>query len=82
MATHSAPMEVPWTSGKAMKLACRNNGGESEGYVHVTSADSCRMTEIEGVRMLELVYLGVLFRMGGDSLVMLVWVCWRWVHRQ
>ena len=46
------------------------------------SADSSRMTEIEGVRMLELVYLGVLFRMGGDSLVMPVWVCWRWVHRQ
>ena len=65
-----------------MKLAWGNYGGESQGYVHVTSADSCRMREIEAVRILELVHLGRLFRMGGDSLVMPVWVCWRWVHRQ
>ena len=65
-----------------MKLACRNyekGGGMHgwQGYVHVTSADSCRIREIEGMRMLELVYQARFFRMGGDSLVMPVCICWR-----
>ena len=38
----------------------------------MTSADSRRMREIEGVGM-KLVYAGRLLRMGGDSLLVLVW---------
>ena len=48
-----------------MKLACRNNG---KGYNE--SSDSCRMGEVEGVGMVELVCVGRLFRMGCDSFVM------------
>ena len=36
------------------------------------SADSCRMREVEGVGMVELVYFGRLLRMGCDSVVILV----------
>ena len=36
----------------------------------MTSADSCRMGEIEGVGTVELVYVGTLLRMGWDSLLM------------
>ena len=57
-----------------MKLVCRNDGGgESQGYVQVTSADYCRMREKEGVGMVELVNVGRLLRMGGDSLLLPVW---------
>ena len=45
----------------------------------MTSADSSRMREIEGVGTVELVHVGGLFRMGGDSLLVPVW---RWVHWQ
>ena len=38
----------------------------------MTSADSRRIREIEGVGM-KLVYAGRLLRMGGDSLLVLVW---------
>ena len=34
------------------------------------SAETCRMGEIEGVREVELVYVGRLLRMGCDSLLM------------
>ena len=37
------------------------------------SADSCMMREIGGVRTVELVYVGGLLRMGGGSLLVLVW---------
>ena len=36
----------------------------------MTSAGSFRMREIEGVEMLELVYVGRLLRMGDDSLLL------------
>ena len=36
----------------------------------MTSADSWRIGEIEGVGMVELVYVGKLLRMGCDSLLM------------
>ena len=39
----------------------------------MTSADSCRMGEVEGVGMVELVYVGGLLRMGDDSLLAPVW---------
>ena len=48
-------------------------GGEragSQGYVQMTSADFCRMREIENERMFELVYVSRLLWMGGDSLLM------------
>ena len=37
------------------------------------SADSCRMREIEGVGTVELMFVGGLLRMGGGSLLVLVW---------
>ena len=53
-----------------MKLECKDDGGGgSREYVQVTAADSCRMREIEGVGIVELVYIGRLLRMGGDSLL-------------
>ena len=36
----------------------------------VTSADSCRMREIEGVGTVELVYVTRLLRMGGESFLL------------
>ena len=49
---------------------CENDGGGgSQGYVQVTSPDSCRMRGIEGLGTVELVYVGRLLRMGGDSLL-------------
>ena len=59
----------------ATKLACKNYGGGGlRGYVQVTSADSdCRMKGIEGAGMVELVYVGGVLRMGGDSLLVPVW---------
>ena len=39
----------------------------------VTSTDSCRMGEIEGVGTVELVCVGGLLRMGGESLLLHVW---------
>ena len=39
----------------------------------MTSADSCRMGGVEGVGMVELVYVGGLLRMGDDSLLAPVW---------
>ena len=67
------PLQKPWFDSSvepnlfsliARKLACRNNGGgKSQGYVQVTSTDSCRMREIEGMRTVELVYVSRLLRM-------------------
>ena len=37
--------------------------------MQVMSADSCRISVIESVGMVELVYVGGLLRMGGDSLL-------------
>ena len=48
----------------------------------MTSVDSCRMREIEVVGPVELVYVGGLLRMGGDSLLVPVKICWRRVHWQ
>ena len=54
-----------------MKLACRNDrGGGSRGYVQVTSGNYCTMMKIEGVETVDLVYVGGLLRMGGDSLLL------------
>ena len=39
----------------------------------VTSADSCRTGEIEGVGAVEHVCLGRLLRMGNESLLLPVW---------
>ena len=39
----------------------------------MASVDSCRIREIEGVGMVELVYVRGLLRMGGDSLLVSVW---------
>ena len=39
----------------------------------MTSADSCRMRGTEVVGTVELVYVGRLLRMGGDSLLVPVW---------
>ena len=48
----------------AAKLACKNNGGGgSRSYMQVALADSCRMSEIEGVGMVELVFVGGLLLM-------------------
>ena len=38
----------------------------------MTSADSCRMTGIEGLRMVKL-YVGGLLKVGKDSLLVPVW---------
>ena len=45
----------------------------SRVYVMVTSAGSCRTGEIEGVGIVELVCVGRLLRMGGESLLLPVW---------
>ena len=47
--------------------------GGSQAYVPVTSADSCRTREIEGVGTVELVGVGGLLRMVGESFLLLVW---------
>ena len=39
----------------------------------MTSTDSWRMRKIEGVGMVELLHVGRLLRMGGDSLFAPVW---------
>ena len=58
----------------ATRLPCKNNGGGgSRSYVQLTSADSYRMTEIEGVVTVELLYIAGLLRMVGDSLLVPVW---------
>ena len=72
-------MQKPWFDSSEMpnifsliatKLACKNSGGgESRGYVQVTSADSCRMRGIQGVGKVELVCVGGLLRIGNDSLL-------------
>ena len=41
--------------------------------MEVQSAESCRMRGTEGLVMVELVYVGGLLKMGGDSLLLLVW---------
>ena len=71
----------PWSTGSITRrsqifylLLPRNwrvdGGGGSRGFEQVTSADSCRMKEIEGVGTVELMYIGRLLRMGCDSLLM------------
>ena len=45
----------------------------SRVYVMVTSAGSCRTGKIEGVGAVELVCVGRLLRMDGESLLLLVW---------
>ena len=45
----------------------------SRVYVMVTSAGSCRTGKIEGVGAVELVCVGRLLRMGGESLLLLAW---------
>ena len=42
--------------------------------MQVTSVDSCRMSGIEGVGTVELVYVVRLLRIGGDSLLVPVWI--------
>ena len=39
----------------------------------MASVDSCRIREIEGVGMVELVFVRGLLRMSGDSLLVSVW---------
>ena len=46
---------------------------ESRGYVLVMPAGSCRTGEIEGVGVVELVCVGRLLRMGGESLLLPGW---------
>ena len=41
--------------------------------MQVTSTDSCRMRRIDGVRTVELVFVGGPLRMGDDSLLVPVW---------
>ena len=53
-----------------MKLTCGNDGGRIQVYVMVTSAGSCRTGKIEGVGAVELVCVGRLSRMGGESLLL------------
>ena len=48
-------------------------GVGSQIYVMVTSAGSCRTGKIEGVGAVELVCVGRLLRMGGESLLLPVW---------
>ena len=45
----------------------------SRVYVMVTSAGSCKTDEIEGVGAVELVCVGRLLRMDGESLPLPVW---------
>ena len=42
--------------------------------MQVTSVDSCRMSGIEGVGTVELAYVVRLLRIGGDSLLVPVWI--------
>ena len=42
--------------------------------MQVTSADSCRLSGIEDVGTVELVYVVRLLRIGGDSLLVPVWI--------
>ena len=57
-----------------MELAYGNNGGGiTSVFVMVTSAGSCRTGKIEGVGAVELVCVGRLSRMGGESLLLPVW---------
>ena len=51
---------------------------ETMGEGDHESADSCRMGKVEGVGTKEPVYVGRLLRMGCDSFVMPVWICWKW----
>ena len=52
----------------------RRWGGGSRGYdLQVTSANSCRTRQIEGVRTVELVCVAGLLRMGGESFLLPVW---------
>ena len=48
-------------------------GVGSRSYVMVTSADSCRTGEIDGVGTVVLVCVGRLLKMGGESLLLPVW---------
>ena len=48
-------------------------GVGSRVYVMVRSAGSCKTGEIEGVGAVELVCVGRLSRMGGESLLLPVW---------
>ena len=48
-------------------------GVGSQIYVMVTSAGSCRTGKIEGVGAVELVCVGRLLRMGGESLLLPLW---------
>ena len=58
----------------ATKLAGRNDREwDHEGYVMVTSAGSCRTGEVDVVGTVELMCVGGLLRMGGESLPLLVW---------
>ena len=50
-----------------------DGGGGSRGYMQVASGDSFRMRQIEGMEMAELVFVGGLLWMGGDSLLVPVW---------
>ena len=77
------PPQKPWFDSPdkpnlfsliALLLVCKNDGGwGSQNYVQMTSAYYSRMREIEGVGMVELVYVDTLLRMGGDSLLLPVW---------
>ena len=59
----------------ATKLAGKcDRGGGSRGCVQVTAALSCRMREIAGVGTVDLVYVGGLLKMGGDSFLVPVWI--------
>ena len=56
-----------------MNLTCAFK--KCPGSLHftlLTSADSCRMWEIEVARTVELVHVGILLRIGCDSLLMLM----------
>ena len=56
-----------------INLACRNDVRRvSGGCVQVTLPYSCRMKRIESVGMVELVFVGRLLVINGDSLLMLV----------
>ena len=48
----------------------------------VTPAGSYRTRENEGVRTVEMVCVGGLLGMGGESSTPCVEICWRWVHWQ
>ena len=50
----------------------------------MTSADSCRTRETEGVGTVELVCVAGLLRMGDESFLLMcgLWICCRWVYWQ